>query len=660
MPDPNGRKRVVITNLQPQVESGAFPAKVLLNKPVVISANIFSDGHDELAASLLFKHENERQWKEMPLSLISNDHWEATITPTQFGQYLFTVQGWIDHFTTWKNGLFKKKAAGQDLKVEWLIGAQLLEGINTKDKKHKALLADWAGRLREEGVEDDSLSELISGDDVATVICQCADKTLATKYGHTYLLDVERERAGFSTWYELFPRSASDEAGRHGTFQDVKRLLPRIAETGFDVLYFPPIHPIGRIKRKGRNNSLTPTDTDPGSPWAIGNEMGGHKAIHPELGTLKDFKDLINAARKLNIEIAMDIAFQCAPDHPWVRTYPQWFKWRPDGTVQYAENPPKRYEDILPLNFETEDWEALWQELKSVFDYWIEQGVSIFRVDNPHTKSFQFWEWVVPAIRREHPEAIFLAEAFTRPRLMERLAKVGYTQSYTYFTWRQTKQELEEYLTELTRTERRWYMRPNFWPNTPDILHEELVHGGENKHVIRLILAATMSSNYGLYGPVYEFGINEQFPGKEEYMDNEKYEIKHWDWKRLTRIGEMMARVNKMRKEHPALQDTYNIAFAQTTNEQIICYVKLDAVTGDTLIIVVNLDAWNTQSAMVHIPLAMLGIENSIGYQIKDLLSGDSYTWHGGENYVQLNPHEMPAHIFQVITQEHGLNGLAG
>lgn len=651
MPEINGRKRVVITNLQPQVECGAFPAKVLLNKPLTISADIFADGHDEIAAALLFKHESERQWKEIPLTLINNDHWEATITPTQFGQYLFTVQGWIDHFTTWKKGLVKKKAAGQDLRVEWLIGAELLEGINTKDKKNKALLLEWVSRLRAEDADSDALESLISGEDLASVVRQCSDKSLATKYDKTCRLDVEREKAGFSTWYELFPRSASEEPGKHGTFKDVKRLLPRVAEMGFDVLYFPPIHPIGRVKRKGRNNSLTPTETDPGSPWAVGNELGGHKAIHPELGTLKDFKDLISAAKKLNIEIAMDIAFQCAPDHPWVKEHPQWFKWRPDGTVQYAENPPKKYEDILPLNFETEDWQALWNELKSVFDYWLQQGISIFRVDNPHTKSFHFWEWMVPAIRKEHPEAMFLAEAFTRPRLMERLAKVGYTQSYTYFTWRQTKEELEEYLTELTKTERRWYMRPNFWPNTPDILHEELAHGGENEHIIRLILAATLSSNYGLYGPVYEFGINEQFPSKEEYIDNEKYEIKHWDWKRLTKIGEVMARVNHIRKENAALQDTYNIEFARTTNEQIICYVKRDAATNNTLIIVVNLDPWITQAGMVHIPMSILGLDNASSYNIKDLLSGDTYTWQSSENYVSLNPYEMPAHIFQVIPE---------
>jgi starch synthase (maltosyl-transferring) len=590
-------------------------------------------------------------WKEIPLTFLNNDHWEATFTPVQYGSYLFTVQGWIDHFTTWKSGLIKKQAAGQDIRIELAIGAGLLSGLTIKDKGERVKLAGWISSLKDDAEDKEALVTMISTEEVAALVRRNADKSLAVKYPKTFRLDVEREKAGFSSWYELFPRSASPEPGRHGTFKDVKALLPRISALGFDVLYFPPIHPIGRLKRKGRNNSLTATEQDPGSPWAIGNELGGHKAIHPELGTLKDFKDLLSAAKKAGIEIAMDIAFQCAPDHPWVKEHPQWFKWRPDGTVQYAENPPKKYEDILPLNFETEDWQALWQELKSVFDYWIAQGVAIFRIDNPHTKSFAFWEWVIPAIRREHPEAIFLAEAFTRPRLMERLAKAGYTQSYTYFTWRNSKRELEEYVTELTKTDKRHYMRPNFWPNTPDILHHELTTGGEPIPIIRFILAATLSSNYGLYGPVYEFGINEQYPGKEEYIDNEKYEIKHWDWKQLTKTAEVIARVNRIRRQNPALQATDNIAFAHTTNEQVICYVKRDEASANTLIIVVNMDPHHTQGAHVQIPARLLGMQDTHAYGITDLLSGDSYTWRGETNYVQLNPHDMPAHIFQVITQ---------
>ncbi len=651
MLDPNGRKRVVITNVSPQVASGAFSAKALINKPVLLSADIFTDGHDEIAAVVLLKHEEERAWLELPLLPKGNDRWEASFTPVRTGAYQFSVLAWIDHFSTWRSGLLKKKAAGQDIRVELAIGAELLERVSSKNKEERRKLAAWAALLREDTADEDALVSLVSSDELSATMRANADRSLATRTPRSLRIDVERERAGFSAWYELFPRSAAPEPGRHGSFADVKKLLPRIAAMGFDVLYFPPIHPIGRLKRKGRNNSLSAAESDPGSPWAIGNETGGHKAIHPELGTLKDFKELIAAAKKGGIEIAMDIAFQCAPDHPWVKEHPQWFKWRPDGTVQYAENPPKRYEDILPLNFETEDWQALWQELKSVFDYWIAQGVSIFRIDNPHTKSFYFWEWVIGAVRREHPDAIFLAEAFTRPRLMERLAQAGFTQSYTYFTWRNSARELEEYLTELSKTDMRHYMRPNFWPNTPDILHHELTTGGEAIHIIRFILAATLSSNYGLYGPVYEFGINEQYPGKEEYIDNEKYEIRHWDWKRLTKTAEIIARVNRIRRQNPALQSTFNIEFARTSNEQIICYVKRDAASGNTLIIAVNMDPHHMQSAQVHLPLALLGITETYSYEVRDLLSGDSYTWHGDDNFVQLSPHDMPAHIFLVNPQ---------
>jgi starch synthase (maltosyl-transferring) len=471
---------------------------------------------------------------------------------------------------------------------------------------------------------------------------------MTTVYPITFKLEVERRKAGFSSWYELFPRSAAGEEGKHGTFKDVIRLLPRVAKMGFDVLYFPPIHPIGEKNRKGKNNSLTAGPEDPGSPWAIGNRKGGHKTIHAQLGTLADFKKLNKEAAKYGIEIAMDIAYQCAPDHPYVKKHPQWFKWRPDGTVQYAENPPKKYEDILPFNFETDDWENLWQELKSVIDYWIDAGVRVFRIDNPHTKAFRFWQWMINEVRKTHPEVIFLAEAFTRPRVMERLGKAGFNQSYSYFTWRNTKQELQEYMTELTRTEMRWYYRPNFWPNTPDILPPALIYGGENAHVMRLILAATLSSNYGLYGPVYEYGLNTPHGSKEEYVDNEKYEIKHWDWDKYTRTGEIITRLNHIRKQNPALQSTWNIDFADTTNDQIICYGKSNSEAANTLIIAVNLDVNNTQGGHVRIPLKKLGIDEYKPYKVHDLLSGDTYNWQGDWNFVQLNPNQMPAHIFRV------------
>jgi starch synthase (maltosyl-transferring) len=417
---------------------------------------------------------------------------------------------------------------------------------------------------------------------------------------------------------------------------------------GFDVLYLPPIHPIGRTHRKGRNNSLQATEQDPGSPWAIGNETGGHKAINPQLGTLKDFRKLVEESKRHNIDIAMDIAFQCSPDHPYVRQHPQWFKWRADGTVQFAENPPKKYEDILPFDFECEDWIGLWQELKSIFQYWIDKGVTIFRVDNPHTKALPFWEWILRELKAAHPELIFLAEAFTRPRIMEHLAKIGFTQSYTYFTWRNTQQELRQYLTELTRTDLKDYFYPNFWPNTPDILPDILVHGGEQAHIMRAILAGTLSSNYGLYGPVYEEGVCEPMPGKEEYNNSEKYEIKNWNWDKYTKTREVITRLNRIRKENIALQLTANLEFAATDNDNIICFVKTDPQKENVLIVAVNLDPFSQQGATVTLPLKQMGIRQDEQFEVTDLLSGDRYHW-THKNYISLNPYDMPAHILRVV-----------
>ncbi|WP_345953409.1 alpha-1,4-glucan--maltose-1-phosphate maltosyltransferase [Mucilaginibacter sp. PAMB04168] len=643
----SGQKRVIITNISPRVEEGRFPAKVVVNEDVTLSADIFSDGHDEIAASAYIKHADDTAWSEIPMTFVINDHWEAILKTEKLGFYDFKIEGWVDDYTTWKKGLKKKFDAGQDIAVELLIGIELLEEAAAHNVDDKASLLSWASQIKQLADPKEAVALALSPD-IAGVMYKHRHPELITQFPVTYRIEVERLKAAFSTWYELFPRSAADGPGKHGTFKDVVRLLPRVAKMGFDVLYFPPIHPIGEKNRKGKNNSLTAGPDDPGSPWAIGNRLGGHKAIHPQLGTLKDFKNLIKEAEKLGIEIAMDIAYQCAPDHPYVKEHPQWFKWRPDGTVQYAENPPKKYEDILPFNFETEDWENLWQELKSVIDYWVDAGIRVFRIDNPHTKAFGFWQWMISEVRTKNPEVIFLAEAFTRPRIMERLGKAGFNQSYSYFTWRNTKQELEEYLTELTKTEMRYFYRPNFWPNTPDILPPALTQGGDNAHITRVILAATLSSNYGLYGPVYEFGINAPHGAKEEYIDNEKYEIKNWDWNQYTRIGDIITRVNRIRKQNPALQTTWNIEFATTSNEQIICYVKTDKATHNNLVIAVNLDVFNTQGAHVKIPLPKLGIGYDEPYQVTDLLSGSTYQWTGDYNYVELNPYQMPAHIFKV------------
>jgi starch synthase (maltosyl-transferring) len=643
------KQRVIIANVLPQTKNRSIPAKGTVNEDILISADIFADGNDELSANVLIKHNTERRWIEYMMEFQSNDRWIFNFIPGKTGGYQFKIQAWINHFNTWQKGLIKKINAQQPLEMEMQIGVQMVEQLlESFSKKEAAILKQWCSALANEEQMEKAYA-LALDEQVTALMQKYRDSAQVRVYPETLEIEVERKKAGFSTWYELFPRSASGNNEIHGTFQDVKKILPRIASMGFDVLYLPPIHPIGKLKRKGKNNSLQADDTDPGSPWAIGSDEGGHKSIHPQLGTIKDFTSLVKAANKLDIELALDIAFQCAPDHPYVKQHPQWFKWRPDGTVQYAENPPKRYEDILPFNFETEDWPNLWKELKSIVDFWIKNGVCIFRIDNPHTKSFGFWEWLIASVRKEHPDVIFLAEAFTRPRIMEHLAMIGFSQSYTYFTWRTTKQEIENYMKELTSPEMRSYFRPNFWPNTPDILTAELVHGGENMHIIRLLLAATLSSNYGIYGPVYEFSITDASPGKEEYHNNEKYEIKNWDWSRETRISEIITLVNTIRKENSALQTTWNIQFAETSNEKIICYIKTDLKTNNYLIVAINLDPHHTQSAFVKIPLKQLGLLPDATYQVKDLLSQDEYKWHGEQNYVQLNPHEMPAHILKLI-----------
>ncbi len=644
----DGVKRAIIANVMPAVDCGQFAVKAIVGEALTISADIFADGHDSLAAAVLIKHAADKQWTEHALKAHHNDHWYYLFTPQKTGLYQFRVLAWIDRFGSWQKDFAKKKDGKHDLNVEVATGVSLLADLlRSATGKTKATLQTLMAKLSS-NPDIEEKSSIMLDESINDLFRRCRDKSTTTLHPQTFEITVERKRAAYSTWYELFPRSAATDPGKHGTFKDVIRLLPRIAALGFDVLYMPPIHPIGVTHRKGRNNSLIAEPNDPGSPWAIGNSDGGHKAIHAELGTIKDFRKLVDEAKKVNIEIALDIAFQCSPDHPYLKEHPEWFKWRSDGTVQYAENPPKKYEDIVPFDFESRDWQNLWEELKSVIEYWISNGVSIFRVDNPHTKAIPFWQWAIKGIKSVHPDVIFLAEAFTRPRIMEHLAKIGFTQSYTYFSWRNSKHDLEEYVTELTKTNVKYYFQPNFWPNTPDILTEELVHGGENMHLIRLILAATLSSSYGIYGPVYEYNVNDPMPGKEEYNNNEKYEIKNWDWDRYTKTRELVARVNRIRAKHPALQATANITFAKTDNEQVICYIKRDETTGDTLIIAVNLDPYHAQSAHVTFDPKAAG-RNDQPYTIHDLLTGDKYQWQGGVNYVALDPYDMPAHILHLI-----------
>ncbi len=649
MKDFSGKKRVIIENITPQINAGQFPIKRIVGEQVCVEADVFSDGHDIVKALLLYKKSDVENWEEVPMEFMGNDSWSASFTPTEIGSYDYTVKGWVDHVGTWQHGLEKKHEAQLDLKLDLLIGAEFMKEAAEKSTDKKKEFNDNIVLFKSSSDDIKNIILKALHPSIADSYNKVMDSPNATVHDKIFKVQVENKKALFSTWYELFPRSTSDKQGKHGTFKDCERLLPRIQEMGFDIIYLPPIHPLGIQFKKGKNNSTTAQPDEPGSPWAIGSKDGGHKAIHPELGTLKDFTNFIEKAKSFDIDIAIDFALQCSPDHPYVKENPQWFKWRPDGTVQYAENPPKKYQDVLPINFETDDWENLWNELKSIVEYWIDKGVKIFRVDNPHTKPFIFWEWLIKEIKTNHPDTIFLAEAFTRPKIMQRLGKIGFTQSYTYFTWRSTPQELITYVTELTKTEMREYYRPNFWPNTPDILPPVLQTGGEPAHIIRVLLAGTLSSNYGLYGPVYEYGIATPIAnGKEEYLDSEKYEIKLWDWDKQTKIRQIITQLNRIRKENAALQTTWNITFVETDNNQFLSYIKTDDSKTNKLLIVVSLDPTYPQSGWVKLPLSDLGINPEQPYHLQDLITENHYTWHHEWNYVELRPEKIPAHIFKI------------
>jgi starch synthase (maltosyl-transferring) len=643
-----GRKRVVIENVRPEVDCGRFPIKRVVGEKVSVEADIFADGHDSVSALLLYKEEKDKAWKEVPMKLIENDRWYAEFAVQEVGVYSYTLAAWVDHFKSWQKALQKKYDAGQDIGVDLLIGAEYVEQASKRaSSEDKKKLLAFADVLKNNKDGDESETAAFS-EELAELMERYPNKDTATKYEKELRVIVDREKALFSAWYERFPRSCSTEPDKHGTFEDLEKILPEIAWMGFDVLYLPPIHPIGKTNRKGKNNSPVSGPDDVGSPWAIGGEEGGHKSIHPELGTFEDFERLLDKAKDYGIEVALDLAFQCSPDHPYVKEHPEWFRWRPDGTVQYAENPPKKYEDVLPINFETENWEGLWEELKSVVLFWIEKGVHLFRVDNPHTKPFPFWEWLIKEVKRDYPDVIFLSEAFTRPKVMYYLAKIGFTQSYTYFTWRNTKSEFIDYLTELTDTDVGEYFRPNFWPNTPDILPEHLQFGGRPAFIMRLVLAATLSSNYGIYGPAFELSVSEALPGREEYFNSEKYEIKRWDWDQPGNLKDLIARVNKIRRENPALQSTRNLKFYEVDNNYILFYGKVAEESSNAILVVVNLDPYHTQSGWVRVPISELGIDPGQPYLVHDLLSEDKFIWQGERNYVELNPNILPARIFRV------------
>ena len=646
-----GRVRAVIDAVLPAVDGGRFPVKRIAGEAVGIEAHCFTDGHDRLRVVLRWHAVGASDEYEVDMLPQANDVWLAEFTPPRAGRYRYTVVAWVDHFESWRHELERREIQA-DIRVALQVGSALIdEAAGRASGGDAAILAEWSAQLRaaaaDAGLDGDAQKAMALDAARAGVVARHADRSLAATMALELVAD--RRRAGFSSWYEMFPRSAGTEPGSHGTFRDVEARLPYLADMGFDVLYFPPIHPIGRINRKGTNNALVAKPEDVGSPWAIGAAEGGHKDILPQLGTHEDFRHLLAKAREFGIEIALDIAFQCAPDHPYVNAHPQWFKHRPDGSVQYAENPPKKYQDIYPFDFETEDWRALWEELKSIVDFWIAQGVKIFRVDNPHTKAFGFWEWAIDAIKRDQPDVIFLAEAFTRPKLMHRLAKLGFTQSYTYFTWRNTKQELTDYFTDLALGPGRQYYRPNVWPNTPDILHEMLQSGLRPVFAARLVLAATLAANYGIYGPTYE--LLESAPresGSEEYRDSEKYQLRHWTIDRPDSLWSLIARMNRIRRENAALQSDVGLHFCAIDNDQLIAYLKIDAGSGNVILTVVNLDPHQPQSGWVELDVDVLKLDAEQPYQVHDLLSEQRYIWRGRRNYVMLDPQRTPAHVFRL------------
>jgi len=640
-------RRVWVENVRPRVDGGEFPIKRTVGESVIVTADVLTDGHDRIGAALRWRQAGEPAWHETRMESWPNDAWRAEFEILALAPHEYTVAGWIDSFGSWRVELEKKSTAGQDVTSELLEGGELIDRAADRASEPDR---QWLRAIAEELRGDSPVPRRVEralAEDLRTLMERWPDRSAETVHERTYRVDVNRERARQGSWYELFPRSCAPEAGRHGTFGDAERRLPEIARMGFDVVYLPPIHPIGRVKRKGKDNRLEAGPEDPGSPWAIGAEEGGHDAVHPELGTLEDFDRFRRSAEQQGLEIALDLAFQCAPDHPWVREHPEWFRKRPDGTIKFAENPPKKYEDIYPLCFDCADWRSLWDELLRVVLFWCDRGVRVFRVDNPHTKPIPFWRWLIAEVKRVHPETIFLSEAFTRPKVMYALAKVGFDQSYTYFTWRNTKPEIESYLTELTRSEAREFFRPNFFANTPDILPEYLQFGGRAAFMSRLVLAATLGASYGIYSG-FELCESDARPGSEEYQNAEKYEIKNRDWDPPGHLRDYIARVNAIRRDNPALLSNAGLRFHSTDNEQILFYSKSTPDLADVVLVVVNLDPHNTHQGWVDVPIDDLGIDERESYQVHDLIGAGRFLWHGRRNYVRLDPRESPAQVFRL------------
>jgi starch synthase (maltosyl-transferring) len=641
--------RIQVQQVTPAVDCGRFAAKAVVGDEVVVGADVFREGHDKVAAAIRYRGPEDSTWRESPMVLDVNDRFYGSFPVDAMGSWRYQVIGWTDHYASWVDGLRKKYDAGQtDLGLELEEGARLLERRKGQ-KAAKTVFADTAALLR----SDASLAEKVTAAEdpgLGLLLERHPDRVDATTSQPELPLWVDRERARFSAWYEMFPRSEGATETTSGTFRDAAKRLPAIADMGFDVLYLPPIHPIGTTNRKGRTgpHDLEPGPDDPGVPWAIGSAEGGHKSVHPDLGTIEDFDEFVAEAERHGLEVALDFAIQCSPDHPWVTEHPEWFRHRPDGSIAYAENPPKKYQDIYPIDFDTDDEQGLWNELRSVLEHWIAHGVRIFRVDNPHTKALPFWEWVIAELRKEHPELIFLAEAFTRPKMMQTLAKLGFNQSYTYFAWRNTKSELVEYLTELTQGPMAHYYRPNFWPNTPDILTEYLQHGGLPAFKIRLILAALLSPSYGIYSG---FELGENVPlheGSEEYFESEKYRYKPRRWDQPHSLAPYIERVNRIRQGHRAFRDLTNLWFHHIGNDQMLCFSKVARNRTEPILTVVNLDPHNPQEATTWLDMWQLGMDGVGPFEAHDLLTDTTYVWHGPENYVRLDPGVEPVHVLRL------------
>ena len=647
-------EKIVIENVQPELNCGKYAVKREVGDSLEVQADIFKEGHDAVAAAVRYRAEDEEEWREARMHFVDNDRWSGSFVVDRNVRYHYTVVAWTDTFGSWAGDLRKKYNAGQDVTSELLEGVELVRGAvgraQAQDRARIELLihemsTDDAQAARVAVALDDELLDLME---------RYPDRWDLTEYGRLLPVQVDRIRARFAAWYELFPRSMSDDPERHGTFDDVIRKLPYVRDMGFDVLYFPPIHPIGRAHRKGKNNTLVPEPDDVGVPYAIGSEEGGHKSVHPDLGTLDDFRRLVAAAEDEGLEIALDFAIQVSPDHPYVKEHPNWFYVRPDGTIKYAENPPKKYQDIYPLNFFGEGWEEQWEEWKSVILFWVEHGVKTFRVDNPHTKPVRFWEWMIREVQKEHPEVVFLSEAFTRPKMMRSLAKAGFTQSYTYFTWRNFKGELQDYLTELTQGPMREYYRGNLFANTPDINPEFLQQGGRPAFMIRAVLAATLSSVYGIYSG-FELCEGTPIPGKEEYLNSEKYEIRAWDWDRPGHIRPLITRLNQIRRENPAMQEYDNLRFHLCDDDQVLFYEKSTPDGRNTLFVAVNLDPYQAREVTLFFPLVVVGVGDREAWEAEELLVGGRNLWMGSHQRVRLEP-DAPARIWRTrhwVSSEH-------